>query len=100
MANPQIIYLSIALLFSAQFDDVWVVAPSLSSCPLSADDDEYLPLQRREHSEQSAPHQEPAQVGLDLPTVFFFTQQSSAPGSEFATALGRYPLYVFMSMQC
>src|SRR5262245_1132517 len=99
MAKPQVIYLLIALLFSAQFDDDWVGAPSLSSCPVAADDDEYLPLER--HSEQSAPRQEPAQAGLNLPTVVFLSiERSSAPGFELAAPFDRSPLYVFMSLQC
>jgi hypothetical protein len=101
MVKPRIGYLLIALLIWAQFDDAWVSDSAVSSSPVAADDDEYLPSEGRQHSEQSAPRQTPAQVGLNPSSVDFFSiRRSPASGSELAVAFGRSQLYVFMSLQC
>ena len=101
MAKPQIIYLLIALLFLAQLDDAWVSNPVPSLSPVAGDNDEYLPSERRQHSEPSASNHMPAYVGLDRPTVDIFASgRGPATGSKLLLTFGRSSLYVFMSLQC
>jgi hypothetical protein len=101
MAKSKIIYFLIALLFSAQLDDAWVSGPVSASSAVAGDNDEYLPSERRQHSEQSAPHHTPAHVGLDrLAIDFFASGRGPATGSKLLLTFGRCSLYVFMSLLC
>ena len=101
MRKSRLVYFLIVLLFSSQFDEAWIGAPILSSSPVAGDDDEYLPSERRQHSEQSAPHHAPARVERNLPTAGFYSQRRGlASGSDLAVTFGRSQLYVFMSLQC
>jgi len=101
MANPKIIYFLIALLLSAQFDDMWVSDTVLSSSPVAGDDDEYLPSERQQHSAQSTTRHELAHLGLTQQTANSFSiRPSLGSGSELAAAYGPSPLYLFMSLQC
>jgi hypothetical protein len=101
MAKPRALYLLIALLLWAQFDDAWVSDPILTSSAAAAgDDDEYLPSERQQ-SERSASHQIPAYARVNHQTVDFFSiRQGPTTGSELAVAFGPSQLYVFMSLQC
>ena len=100
MGKPRVIYLLIALLLSAQFDDAWASAPILSS-PVDGEDDEYLPSERRQHSEQSARSHNPTHGGLNPRIVDFFSiRRSPASAPELAVAFHHSQLYVFMSLQC
>ena len=101
MGKPRVIYLLIALLLSAQFDDAWVSAPVLSSFPVDGENDEYLPSERRQHSEQSARSHNPTHGGLNPRIVDFFSiRRSPASAPELAVAFHHSQLYVFMSLQC
>jgi hypothetical protein len=101
MAKAKIIYLLIALLFSAQLDDAWMSGPVPCSSPVAGDNDEYLPSERRQHSEASASRHRPAHVGLNRPAVDFFASgRGLATGSKLLLTFGRSSLYVFMSLQC
>ena len=48
-------YFLVLLLLSAPFDDAWAVAPASPAAPLTDDNDDYLPVQRRPEEELS-PH--------------------------------------------
>jgi hypothetical protein len=92
-------YLLLLLLFSAQVDDIWAVAPASPSAPL-ADDDEYLPAQPRPQEEQIALGQGLPFVGLkaqpaDLPVV----PKRPPSGPNLATPFTPEPLYAFVSLR-
>ena len=53
----------VLLVFWALVDDFWAAAPVLPSAPL-AEDDEYLPAQRRPQEDECPPHHKPVFVGL------------------------------------
>jgi hypothetical protein len=100
MARQPIIHLLIALLLLAQFDDVWVSAPVLSSTPATGDGDEYLPSERRQ-SEPSVPDHLPLPAGLSNRAGSSLSiRPSPATASRPTQAFGRSLLYVFMSLQC
>jgi hypothetical protein len=93
-------YFLVLLLFSAQVDDAWAVAPVLPSAPFADDNDEYLPAQRRSGEEKSASVQEPMFVGLKSPTADIPIARSGAPSDGNLTApFTPPPLYLFMSLQ-
>ena len=92
-------YLLLLLLISAQVDDAWPVAPSSQSAPL-ADDDEYLPAQRRPQEAQSALGQGLPFVGLKAqPADLSAVQKRPPSGSNPATRFTPQPLYAFMSLR-
>jgi hypothetical protein len=94
----QFAYLLILLLLAAQADDLWAVAPVLPSAPL-ADDDEYLPPQRRPQ-EEPVVHKESAAVGLRHQTAGFPLVRRGLPSEwNLTTPFTPPPLYVFMSLQ-
>jgi hypothetical protein len=88
----------ILLLLSASVDDVWAVAPLSPSAPI-ADDDEYLPAQRRLQDEQAS-GKEPVFVGLK-PQAADFPLVRRGVSSEWTltTPFTAPPLYVFLSLQ-
>ena len=99
MSANRLPYLLLLLLISAQVDDVWAVAPASPSAPL-ADDDEYLPAQRRPQEELIAPGQGLPFVGLhaqpaDLPVA----QKRPPSGSNPATPFTPQPLYAFLPLR-
>jgi hypothetical protein len=92
-------YLLLLLLISAQVDDVWAAAPASPSAPL-ADDDEYLPAQRRPQEEQVALGQRLPFVGLKAPPADLSAAQKRPPsGSNPARPFTPQPLYTFMSLR-
>ncbi len=98
----RVAYLLVLLLISAQVDDLWAVAPVSPSAPL-ADDDEYLPPQRRSREEVSVADEGPAFVGLEPQTADFTLVRSGKSGVpsrwHLTTPFGPPPLYVLMSLQ-
>jgi hypothetical protein len=92
-------YFLLLLLILAQVDDYWAAAPVLPSVPL-ADDDEYLPAQKRAQNEERSRHQKPMFVGLkprtaDLPLA----RRGVSSKWNLTTPITPPPLYVFMSLQ-
>jgi hypothetical protein len=88
-------YFLILLLLSGQVDDAWPIAAVVPSAPL-ADDDDYLPQQRRAREEDASVQSKPAFAGrkpetTQLPLVH--------RGVSLATPFAPDPLYVFMSLQ-
>jgi hypothetical protein len=93
-------YFLILLLFSAQVDDAWAVAPVLPSAPLADDDnDEYLPARRQLRDEQCA-SQEPAFVGHKPESADFPLARGGVPYEwNLTTPFTSPPCSVFMSLQ-
>jgi hypothetical protein len=93
-------FILILLLVSAKADNALAVAPVVPSAPLTDDDDEYLPSQRRPEEGPSFPGHKPAFLGLKSEA----TGRPSArrvvpPGRGLTTPFAPRPLYVFMSLQ-
>ena len=99
MNAKRLAYLLLLLLISAQVDDVWAVSPASPSAPL-ADDDEYLPAQRRPQEELIALGQGLPFVGLKAqPADLSVVQKRPRSGSSPATPFTPQPLYAFMSLR-
>jgi hypothetical protein len=85
---------------SAQVDDAWAAAPVLPSAPLSGDDDEYLPAQRRPQEQLASSHQEPVFKAVTPHTAgFSFGSGGVLPERNLTPPFAPPPLYVFMSLQ-
>src|SRR5262249_51124323 len=92
-------YFLVLLLILAQVDDYWAAAPVLPSVPL-ADDDEYLPAQKRPQNEERSLHQKPVFVGLKTRTAEISLARRGVPSKwNLTTPFTFPPLYVFMSLQ-
>jgi hypothetical protein len=90
----------ILLLVSAKADNAWAVAPVGPSAPLTGDDDEYLPSQRRPEKGPSSSHRKPVSLGprfeaAERPSV----RRGVPPGRDLTTPFAPRRLYVFMSLQ-
>jgi hypothetical protein len=92
--------LILLLLMSAQVDDLWADAAVLpSSAPPAADNDEYLPAQRRQEK-QSAPVPSPAPDAVALHQAVLSLAPRGVPSERSPTApFTPPPLYVLMSLQ-
>jgi hypothetical protein len=93
-------YFLILLLLSAQLDDYWAVAPVLPSATLAAaDDDEYLPSQRRSQ-EDSGVSKKAEFVGLQPRHPDFPLLRSELPFEwNLSGPFTPPPLDLFMSLQ-
>jgi hypothetical protein len=90
-------YLLLLLLVSAQVDDACAVALDMPP-DSAADNDEYLPSQRRAEEEESSPHQKPMFAGLKPGTAGFSTV--GVPSERHVTApFPPPPRYAFLPLQ-
>jgi hypothetical protein len=93
-------FILILLLVSAKVDNAWACAPVVPSAPLTDDDDEYLPSQRRPEEGPSSPRQKPAFLGLKSEaTGRPLVRRGVPPGRDLTTPFAPRPLYVLMSLQ-
>jgi hypothetical protein len=97
------ICLAIALVFSAQVDDAWSVAPFVPlSNPAVDDDDEYLTAEQQQDRLRQCPCQEPsfgnlnARVGDSLSPCL---ERGMASCATLSPLFGSSFLYLFMSLQ-
>jgi hypothetical protein len=92
-------YLLIFLVMSAQVDDFWAGDPTLpTSAPPVADNDEYLPAQRRPEEEESFCHQRPIFESV-MPHLATILPTNVQARWNLTTPFTPPPLYAFMSMQ-
>src|SRR5262249_51545943 len=93
-------YLLILLVFSRQPDAAAAVALGLPAAPLTVDDDEYLPSQRRAQEEECSPLQKSVFVGHQPQTeVSPLVRRGEPPEWTLSTPFTPPPLLVFMSLQ-
>ena len=86
------------LLALAQFDDCWAAAPP-SDSP-AADNDEYLPAQRRPREQRPSSRHRPAPGAATLRQAAPSEVSGGVPpGPGLTTPFAPPPLYVFMSLQ-
>jgi hypothetical protein len=103
MAPPmkRFAYLLILLLLSAQVDDYWAADPALpSSAAPTADNDEYLPAQRRPQDQRSSSCQRPVPDAVTLhPAALSRVPRGVSPERDLTTPFTPPPLYALMSLQ-
>jgi hypothetical protein len=97
------ICLAIALVFSAQVDDAWVIAPFVPLAnPAVDDDDEYLTAEQQQDHLRQCSCQEPslgnlnARVGDSLSPCL---ERGMASWEKLSQLFGPSFLYLFMSLQ-
>ena len=103
MLSRHSICLAIALLFSAQVDDAWAIAPLFPlSSPVVDDDDEYLAGEEQREPQRPRSCQELSVGNLNARTSDSLSscpERGTLPWQRLPLFFGPSSLYLFMSLQ-